>query len=650
MWLGVDTGGTFTDFVLFDGEKVRTHKVLSTPSSPELAILQGMEELGVLNKLSLTMVHGSTVATNAVLEGKGVRTVYIANSGLADVIRIGRQARPSLYDLQPEPVNYLIEAEYCLEVNSRLAADGSELQTVSDEELEHLKEQIDAIKPEAVAINLLFSYLDASEEIRIEEALSADYFVSRSSAVLNEYREYERGMATCLNSYVGPLMKKYLSRLKSALPDVSLSIMQSNAGTISVEQAGNHAVNLLLSGPAGGLKGAQFVASNHGERALLSFDMGGTSTDVALIQQDIELTSEGKIADYPGAVPMVDMHTIGAGGGSIARVDEAGMLLVGPESAGADPGPACYGKGGSYATVTDANVVLGRIPSGQSLGGYLELDKQAASHVIEKIAAQLNVSAEDAAMGIVNMANEHMVQALRVISIQRGHDPKDFTLVSFGGAGGLHICELAESLSMKQAMVPVHGGVLSALGMLVATPSREMSHTLNRLFSECDNASVQQVMEALIRKGSRLMENELAGKQPEVNCHVDVCYRGQSFYLSVNWSDLHQVEKDFHSLHESRYGHRMDHELELVNVRVTLKAGESNFTLPEKNSAHATPVAYEQLTGEEQGVAVFQREQLGKAQVIDGPALILEKVASSYLKTGWQLEVDQLGNMLFSSV
>ncbi|MCK4708571.1 MAG: hydantoinase/oxoprolinase family protein, partial [Gammaproteobacteria bacterium] len=369
--------------------------------------------------------------------GKGVKVVYVANEGLKDVILIGRQARAALYDLQPAPIKYLVEAENCLEVPSRLSAQGKALSIMTEQDLQTLAQQIDELKPDAVAINLLFSYLDASEEKRIEEYLSTDYFISRSSKVLNEYREYERGMATCLNSYVGPLMKNYLSQLEEALPEFNLSIMQSNAGTISVAQAGDYAVNLLLSGPAGGLKGAQFVASENGKRNLLSFDMGGTSTDVAMIKDKIELTTEGKVAGFPVAVPMVDMHTIGAGGGSIARVDAGGMLLVGPESAGASPGPACYGNGGELATVTDANVVLGRIPAEQSLGGYLTVDKKVAEIVIDNIARQLNVNIEQAASGIIRVANEHMVQALRVMSVQRGYDPKDFTLVSFGGAGGL---------------------------------------------------------------------------------------------------------------------------------------------------------------------------------------------------------------------
>ena len=596
------------------------------------------------------MIHGSTVATNAVLEGKGVKVAYVANEGLKDVILIGRQARASLYDLQPEPINYLIKPEHCVEVSSRLSAEGEAMTIMSEQELEKLVHQIEQLSPDAVAINLLFSYLDDSEEKRIEQALAGHYFVSRSSKVLNEYREYERGMATCLNSYVGPLMKSYLSRLANALPEFNLSIMQSSAGTISVDQAGEHAVNLLLSGPAGGMKGAQFVASATSQRDLLSFDMGGTSTDVAMIKDKIELTTEGKVAGFPVAVPMVDMHTIGAGGGSIAQVDAGGMLLVGPESAGASPGPACYGNGGVQATVTDANVVLGRIPAEQSLGGYMSIDKEAAFKAVEIIADKLNVNTEQAALGIIRVANEHMVQALRVMSVQRGDDPKNFTLVSFGGAGGLHICDLAESLSMQHALIPVHGGVLSAFGMLVAAPSREMSHTLNQSFDDCDDEFVNQTLQELAAQGNEQMQAELDGEEAAISFSVDVCYSGQSFNLLLEWSNLQQVAEAFHRLHEQRYGHRMNAELELVTARVKLAGKSSGFSLPVLENTMAEVSGKVKLVGEQQVVNIYQREALAQQQIIKGPALILEKVATSYIKTGWQAEVDQVGNLLLSTV
>ncbi len=431
-FLGVDTGGTFTDFILFDDESklIRIHKVLSTPQSPEKAILQGVVDLNV-DTNNLTLVHGSTVATNAILEGKGVRTVYITNKGLADVLSIGRQAREELYNLTPIKKPPLIPPELCVEVNSRLSAQGEHLQQVSEQDLFTLTKQLQALAPEAVAINLLFSFFDESEELKIEQAI-LDYFgaeavfISRSSDVLPEYKEYERGMTTTLNAKVGSIMQGYLTRLGQRLEvklegqqgqqknqRVALSIMQSSGGTTSAEQAGRYPVNLLLSGPAGGLKGAQTVAGASGINQLLSFDMGGTSTDVSIIDKEIGFTIGAKIAGYPLAVPMVDMHTIGAGGGSIAQIDAGGLLLVGPESAGADPGPACYGKGGKRPTVTDANVVLGRLLPQCFLGGNMQLDKVAAIAAVQTLADELqpdSLPSEKKCMSVEQAAQDEQVK------------------------------------------------------------------------------------------------------------------------------------------------------------------------------------------------------------------------------------------------
>jgi N-methylhydantoinase A len=341
--VGVDTGGTFTDFVCLDGSRITLHKVLSTPDAPERAILQGIHELGLGEREDLHVVHGSTVATNAALEGKGVRTVYIGNRGLGDLLAIGRQARASLYDLQPPLTPPPVPRELCLETGGRLDAVGQVVEPLTVGDLEELRAGVAALAPRSVAINLLFSFLDDRFEREIEQAMPGGLFIARSSAVLPEYREYERGIATWLNAWLGPIVEGYIGRLAAGLGNNRVSVMQSSGGTVSAEQAGGHAVRLLLSGPAGGLSGARYVARAAGHERLLSFDMGGTSTDVAVIDGDPLLTVEGRIGPWPVAVPMVDMHTIGAGGGSIARIDAGGMLQVGPESAGAHPGPPVTG-------------------------------------------------------------------------------------------------------------------------------------------------------------------------------------------------------------------------------------------------------------------------------------------------------------------
>lgn len=657
-FLGVDTGGTFTDFILFDDESrsIHIHKVLSTPDSPERAILQGIDDLtrvdAKLDSSDLTVIHGSTVATNAVLEGKGVRTAYITNKGLADVLSIGRQAREELYNLTPIKKPPLIERELCLEVNSRLSAQGEHLQQLNKQGLSALIEQLEALAPEAVAINLLFSFFDDSEELKIERAIAdmagAKIFISRSSDVLPEYKEFERGMTTALNAKVGPLMQGYLQRLENELAgqgrqDVALSIMQSSGGTTSAEQAGRYPVNLLLSGPAGGLKGAQYVASASNEDRLLSFDMGGTSTDVSIIDGDIGFTTGAKIGGYPVAVPMVDMHTIGAGGGSIARVDAGGLLLVGPESAGASPGPACYGKGGKQPTVTDASVVLGRLLPQSFLGGDMQLDKSAAIEAVNTVAEPLGLSIEQAARGIIDVVNDHMVRALRVMSVERGEDPRDFILVSFGGAGGLHVCALAEELEMSKALVPVNAGVLSALGMLAAEASRERSRTINKLLKDCDAESVDKLFEELVEHA--VEELEADADDIKINLSVDVRYQGQSNALNLPWQGLQAIEAAFHQKHKDSYGHDLDIDIELVNVRVRAIEQRGSFVLPRWQATAASDDQLTTMPGVEGQVPVINRAGLKVGQRIQGRALIVETSSTTWLDEGWDAEVDKVGNL-----
>jgi len=667
-FLGVDTGGTFTDFILFDNElkSIRIHKVLSTPQSPENAILQGIADLNIdANKL--TLVHGSTVATNAILEGKGVRTAYITNTGLADVLRIGRQAREELYNLTPIKKPPLIERELCVEVNSRLSAQGEHLQQLSEQDLSTLTNHLQALDSDAVAINLLFSFFDDSEELKIEQAILNhpglhSIFISRSSDVLPEYKEFERGMTTTLNAKVGPLMQGYLHRLEVKLAqqknqNVALSIMQSSGGITSAAQAGRYPVNLLLSGPAGGLKGAQTVAGASGTEQLLSFDMGGTSTDVSIIDKEIGFTTGAKIGGYPVAVPMVDMHTIGAGGGSIAQVDAGGLLLVGPESAGADPGPACYGKGGQRATVTDANVVLGRLLPQSFLGGNMALDKDAAITAVKSIADALSseaepMSVERAAKGIIDVVNDHMVRALRVMSVERGEDPKDFTLVSFGGAGGLHVCALADELEMTKALVPVNAGVLSALGMLAAEASRERSRTVNKCIKDCDADSIEQVFEELLNHAIAELDPDATTTKNKIktSLSVDVRYQGQSHALNLPWSGLHNIEQAFHQKHKDSYGHDLAMAIELVNLRVRVVESRQLFELPRWRATQALKEAFTTMPGIEEPVFVINRAALNIGQQITGPALITETSATTWLARGWEITVDEVGNLLLTSV
>jgi len=671
--LGIDTGGTFTDFVLVkrseDSDKTDTrfpaiqkyqltiHKVLSTPHAPEKAILQGIDDLGLGDSYTadLLIVHGSTVATNAVLEGKVARTVYIANRGMKDILTLGRQSRKELYNLQPMPVAPPVAEEFCLETGGRMSARGEELEPLSSADLEHLSRQIKDLSPESVAINLLFSFLDDRHEKAIEAIVPENVFVSRSSEVLPEIREYERGITTWLNASVGPVVNRYLNRLTDGINQrfqqnqkrrINISVMQSSGGTIDGTQAAKQAVHMLLSGPAGGMAGARYVAACSGKTRLLTFDMGGTSTDVALIDGELKLTSEGSIGNYPVAVPMVDMHTIGAGGGSIASIDEGGLLQVGPQSAGAEPGPACYRQGGKFATVTDANLAE------SFLGGAMTLDVEAARHVIEPLAGRLNLSPESMAEGIIELANEHMARALRVMSVQRGIDPRQLTLVSFGGAGGLHVCALAEALAMKQAIVPVNAGVLSALGMLVAPRARHLSQSYNVPIDVVKNEELITLFATLHEQGSHaLLQEGVTRNDIIVDDSVDVRYQGQSYSLNIPWQGKQKTLDNFHELHEQRYGHQLDQPVEIVTVRVVIKAKSEMHdhfeTLLAKGSAPVIQDFTEaKIHGYEQPVRVYSRENFPPGQKLTGPLLITEKVSTTYVQVGWSCHVDQVGNLL----
>ena len=646
MILGVDTGGTFTDFVLWDGERLQIHKVLSTPEAPERAILQGIEELAAPLD-GLTIIHGSTVATNAVLEEKGARTLLITNRGFGDLLTIGRQARQELYNLQPEIMAPPVPERDCLETGGRVNAVGEVVEPLTEEDLEGLRRQVEQRNPEAVAINLLFSFLNPDSEMEIESILPKGLFVSRSSRVLPEYREYERGIATWLNSYVGPLVEGYLQRLEQGVEGAQLSVMQSSGTTISAAQAGSGAVHMLLSGPAGGLAAAHYLGQQLGREQLLTFDMGGTSTDVALIDGGVRLTSEGRIGRFPVAVPMVDMHTIGAGGGSIAHVDEGGMLQVGPESAGASPGPACYGKGGVEASVTDANLVLGRLLPEAFLGGGMVLDSGAAECAVGGVARDLECSMSEAAEGIIRVANEHMSHALRVISVQRGIDPRGFTLTSFGGAGGLHVCALAESLGLRHAMIPIHGGVLSALGMLVAPRGRELSRSMVMPLAEQGDALMELAFGRLEQQGILALVREgVAEQRIDTVRTVDLRYRGQSFTLNVGWESCSAVEEGFHRAHQERYGHCFEFPVELVNLRVVVRERLESPTLLQgkrPDEPHETGRTLLVGIGE---VPVYRRQQLATGDTVQGPALITEQVSTSLIAEGWSCEVDASGTLL----
>lgn len=644
--LGIDSGGTFTDFIYYDGAHLTTCKVLSTPQAPERAILAGIEQLAIAIDRT-AIVHGSTVATNAVLEGKGARTAFITSSGFADMLSIGRQRRRQLYALEPEAAPVPVAADLCFEVDARLSAEGDILCRPRREQLAGLQDNIKRSGAEAVAINLLFSFIDGSIEHEIAEHLPAGLFVSCSSNVLAEYREYERGICTWLNAYVGPVIKRYLNELKRQLPNRRISIMQSFGGTSAIDQCSEHGVQLLLSGPAAGLAGARHIAQQCGRPRLLSFDMGGTSTDVALIEDEVQLTNEGRIGPYPVAVAMVDMHTIGAGGGSLAWIDAGGLLQVGPQSAGADPGPACYGKGGRQATITDANLVLGRLPRDMTLAGSLALDYDAAFAAVGQLAAQLHMDIRATAHGIINIAEEHMANALRHISLQRGFDPRQFALVSFGGAGGLHVCALADALQMREAIIPYYAGVLSAFGMLVAPRKKLLSRTLIASVAG-DEQRIEEEFRGLETAAiDALREEGIASETVSLLRSVDMRYYGQTATLNVPWRGKRASATLFQQQHQRRYGHRLEHDVELVNIRLEARGPQPSIRLaaPAVATTAGAAAAFPREAAAGQ-TGVFERCRLSSGSCLHGPAIVCEALTTSYIAAGWQATVDAFGNLL----
>lgn len=670
--LGVDTGGTFTDFVLFRDGAVRLHKVLSTPESPEKAILKGIHDLGLnLQEPSLRIIHGSTVATNAALERKGVRTAFITNRGFGDLLAIGRQARKELYNLTPIYEPPAVPRELCVETGGRIDANGNFVEPLLDEDIETLVTQLSLLAPASIAICLLFSYLDDSQEKRIQQALARGLpkttFITRSSWILPEQKEYERGITTWYNAYLGPLVESYLSKLEKAVSPAPLTIMQSSGRTIAAGQAANRAVNLLLSGPAGGVSAVNYIGKLTGHARLLSFDIGGTSTDVAMVDGRVQLTSEGFVGGFPVAVPMVEMHTIGAGGGSLAVTDKAGMLHVGPESAGARPGPACYGLGGEIATVSDANTVLGRLQADNFLGGRLVLNRAAASKAVSKVAPDSSLSVPETALGIIQLANEHMAQALRLILQRRGQDPQDYVLCGFGGAGGLHICALAETLGIRSAIAPIFGGVFSALGMITSKPGRELSQSF------CIALRNSEKCKTLITTGfERLAENaktELRDEGHDLSTlhteySIDCRYQGQSYYLNVPWTNPEKTMNRFHQKHYQTYGHQFDLPVELVNVRVSASLEDLGKSLDIHSASANSELSNNKLLSnpihrkiwvdhfdgrfEEQLVPMVDRATISESESVSGPLLICEEASTLWLAPDWRCVKDKWGNLILN--
>lgn len=663
--VGVDTGGTFTDFVLLDATgKMKVLKLSSTGDDPAQSLLAGLKvlrEQGFL-QVGFALVHGTTVATNALLERRGASTALITTRGFRDVLAIGRQNRTQLYSLSPTPRPCLLPTERRLEVTERLDASGQVIVPLQREEAMGLLEWLKAEKVESVAVCLLFSYLNPAHEQAIGELARAKGFsVSLSSEIAPEVREYERTSTTVVNAYVAPIMQRYLSNLSNELEGFgcrSLRVMQSDGGALSAIEAGRLAVRTGLSGPAGGVIAATRFGMALGLKNLITLDMGGTSTDVALIENGVyETRNEGEIAGLPVRIPMLAIHTVGAGGGSIVRLDAAGALRVGPQSAGAMPGPVAYGVGEAL-TVTDAHVQLGRLPAQVRLGGSVPLYGERVHAAFTALSKSLGVSPEEAALGVIRIANTAMERALRRISVERGRDPSRFVLVSFGGAGGLHVCELANALGITRVLVPPCPGAFSALGLALAPIRREYVQSLPLGGSEISWGVVQQAVKTLRRRAGEDRRAEgipPSGWQEEP--FLEMRYRGQAHTLRVPRplkGGLLAVTKAFHAAHNARYGYAdVKEPVEIVAIRLVTVGVESSAELPstwdfgEELSLETMVPLYEE--GEWLKVPLCSRHTLlVKRKERRGPFLLVQPDSTLYVSSGWRCRDTDYGCLLLT--
>lgn len=684
--IGVDIGGTFTDFVFLlpGSDHLETLKLPSTPENPAYAVIDGLHMIlnnaskeDNLPKFHLNLVHGSTVATNALLERKGSRCALITTEGFRDVLEIGRQNRKELYNLLEPPLPPLIPRERRFEINERVLHTGEVLIALDPNEAAALVDDFSPDDIESVAVCLLFSFLYPEHEKVIADLLaSRGYFVSRSSEILPEYREYERTVATVINAYVSPVLFRYLSFLEDSVKMLPLTstihIMQSNGGVIGLKEAKRIGVKCILSGPAGGVSGAHYLArlarqslrrsslADHEEDLkVITFDMGGTSTDVSLISGLPTITMDADIAGYPLRLPMLAIHTVGAGGGSIAWVDAGGVLRVGPQSAGADPGPACYARGNpenDQPTVTDANLILGRISPESFLGGRMLLDKSRAYQAYARLSSTLGLDLVQVALGVIEIINSHMERALRVISLEKGYNPADFTMISFGGAGGLHAVDLADRLGIPRIIVPRYASTLSAFGMVVSNIIKDYSQTI-MLTGDLDFNfnDVQKAITRLVTVANKDLKDE--GFKPGdvvIEEFLDMRYQGQSYELTIPFSM--NFVRDFHATHERLYGyHRIDAPIEIVNVRVKAIGLVPPPELPslpmaDDDSSHAIKGIDEiYLTNEITSIPFYNADLLLPGNRIHGPAILLRSDTTILLKPESSAYIDEYLNLIISN-
>ena len=672
--VAIDTGGTFTDCVWAERGQLRMLKVFSTPADPSRAIVEALGKISPTRPVIL--LHGTTVGTNTLLQRKGARVALVTTAGFEDAVEIGRQSRPKLYDLFFDGIAPLVSADLRFGLNERTASDGEILQAPSRQDLQSLADKLRQTHPEAIAISLLFSFANPKTENAVARALKElGLPLSVSHQILPEFREYERTSTVVVNAYLQPVMQHYLNSLerrarsprRSGAAQSRIFVMQSSGGITSLASAAREPVRTLLSGPAGGVVGAAAMARRSGVERIISFDMGGTSTDVALVDGEIQAGSQAEIAGLPMGVPMLDIHTVGAGGGSIARFDAAGALRVGPESAGADPGPICYGHG-TQPTVTDANLLLGRLRPQRFLGGDFRLDLERTRRLVVEWLKRhaANLTLEQFAAGVIRVVNSTMEKAIRVVSIERGYDPREFTLVAFGGAGGLHACELAEALSIPRVMIPALPGALSAFGTLVSDVVKDYSRTvLWRVAAKLPAERLEQEFAALRRRAEAAFQEEDWSGAINHRHSADVRYQGQGYELNISYT--RHLIRDFRYEHQRRYGYNYpERDVELVTLRLRSSI-KSSQAIAASSKIHVGPAGSgrpgrERLGrapldrapvlfgGKKLAVAIYARDSLQPAKKYSGPAVVTEYSATTVMPPGRRFWLDKWGSLLIERI
>ena len=659
MIVGVDIGGTFTDLVLSVDGRLQIQKLLSTPQDPAQAMLAGLAAMSPQGLSAIKRVsHGSTIATNAILERKGARAALITTKGFRDILAIGRQNRPVLYALQPQRPRPLIPRQWCYEVPERLDHTGAVLTPLDMPALDAVLDGIAGQGIESVAVCFLYSYLNPAHEQAVrarilERGLLREWQIALSCEVLPEFREYERTSTVALDAYVRPVVSCYLKHLEEMLPVTSLlRLMKSDGGMISARRARRQAVQTVLSGPAAGVVGAFHLARMAGFEKVITLDMGGTSTDVSLCPGQTVRRAESEIDGLPLRVRMLDIETIGAGGGSIAQLDAGGALRVGPESAGADPGPIVYGRGGRQVTVSDANAVLGRLDPEHFLGGTMPLYLEPAQAALTSLAEAMGLSVETTALGVIDVANVNIDRALRRVTIARGHDPRDFTLVAFGGAGPLHACDVAVGLEIPRVLIPRHPGVLCALGLLVADVVLDYSRAVLQPVTAETPAQLRVQLEKMIaRARADLLREGVAEEAMVFDGLLDVRYQGQSYELAIPF--VEDILAGFHGAHAQSYGHAMpERTVEVVNLRLQATGlVEKPAFVPEpivENGGADALWGYKSAFVDDRWceIALYERARLQPGTTFAGPALVFQLDSTVFIAAGWSARVDAYHNIV----